>query len=168
MAKPHLTNAAYYDRYIQLVTEDDLALAFKNRSAAMAAFLNTLPEAKADFAYAPGKWTIKQLLQHMVDAERIFAYRALAFARHDVTPLPGFEEDDYAKAAGVSGRSIINIAAELMSVRHANQLLFASFAEEDLQQVGTASNNPMSAASAGWVILGHFEHHKAILLERYL
>ena len=168
MAKTDLVNAPYYDKYIQLIAGDDLRAAFALQSATMNSFLGSLAEAKGDHAYAPGKWTVKQLIQHLIDAERVFAYRAVRFARRDSTPLAGFEEDDYAAVANVKERSIADLTAEFHCVRDSTEKLFASFTTDDLRQSGIASNHAISVTSLGWVILGHYEHHKQILMERYL
>jgi uncharacterized damage-inducible protein DinB len=168
MAKEHLLNASYYDKYIELISEDNVGAALANRGPAAAAFLQSVPQAKANHSYAPGKWTVKQLLQHLCDTERVFAYRALRFARRDATPLAGFEENDYAVAADVSRRSVADLAAEFMAVRHATEALFSAFSESELRQSGSANGHKISVASIAWVILGHFEHHKQVLLDRYL
>ena len=166
--EPLLVHAEYYDRYVKRVKSDDLVAAFQQQRFGVTRFFDSLPNSKADYAYAAGKWTVKQLVQHLTDAERIFAYRALTFARGDEAILPGFEEDDYAVAGDVTGRSLQNIIEEFVAVRKTTELLFASFTKEALSRTGVASGNEISVASAGWVILGHFDHHKSILLERYL
>jgi uncharacterized damage-inducible protein DinB len=167
MAKNFLIHAPVYGKYIDLVKLDDLQPAFAAQSVQMRDFLAGVPESRGSHAYAEGKWTVKQLLQHMADCERVFAYRALRFARRDQTPLPGFEENDWA-AAACTNRSVQEIAAELLSIRRSSELLFGSFSEADLQRTGVANGHPVSVASIGWIILGHFDHHRNILQERYL
>ena len=131
-------------------------------------FVQNIPLDKFDYRYAEGKWTIKEILQHLIDAERIFAYRALRFARNDKTPLPGFDENDYAAEAYADKRSIQELLTELAVVRQATQSLFKSFSQEELLRKGSASNNPVSVRALGFVIIGHQNHHERIFQERYL
>lgn len=131
-------------------------------------FVQNIPMNKFDYRYAEGKWTIKEILQHLIDAERIFAYRALRFARNDKTPLPGFDENDYAAEAHADKRSIQELLTELAVVRQATQSLFKSFSQEELLRKGSASNNPVSVRALGFVIIGHQNHHERIFQERYL
>ena len=119
-------------------------------------------------SYAEGKWTIKEMLLHITDAERIFCYRALCFARNEKINLPGFEENNYAAGSHANERSWKNLVEEFLAVRSATELLFSSFSEAALQTIGTANHNPTSVASIGFITLGHFYHHKKILEERYL
>ena len=130
-------------------------------------FVQNLPMDKFDYRYAEGKWTIKDIIQHTIDAERVFAYRALRFARNDKTQLPGYEEDDYAKEANGNNRSIMDLLTEFSAVRHATLLLFKSFNEEQLLQIGYANNHPMSVRALGFVIIGHQNHHQRVFEERY-
>ncbi len=131
-------------------------------------FVQNIPLDKFDYRYAEGKWTIKDIIQHLIDAERIFAYRALRFARNDKTALPGFEENDYVDEAHANQRSIQDLLTELLIVRQATLSLFKSFSGEELLHIGTASNNPMSVRALGFVIIGHQNHHQRIFQERYL
>ena len=131
-------------------------------------FVQNIPMDKFDYRYAEGKWTIKEILQHLIDAERIFAYRALRFARNDKTPLPGFDENDYAAEAHADKRSIQELLTELAVVRQATLSLFKSFSQEELLRKGIASNNPVSVRALGFVIIGHQNHHERIFQERYL
>jgi hypothetical protein len=123
---------------------------------------------KADFAYADGKWTIREMLCHVMDAERIFCYRALRFARNDKTPLSSFEENDYAPQANASGRSLQKIASEMVHLRASTIDLFESFTPEMLVRKGTASGKEISVVAIGFIVAGHETHHRKILLERYL
>jgi len=131
-------------------------------------FVQEIPLDKHEFRYAEGKWTIKQIILHLMDAERIFAYRALRFARNDKTALPGFEENDYAAIAPAEERSIMSLLTEFSAIRHANILMFKSFSEVELLRIGTASENEMSVRALGFVIIGHQNHHQRIFEERYL
>ncbi|MBP1224558.1 DinB family protein [Flavobacterium sp. 1355] len=131
-------------------------------------FVQNIPMDKFDYRYAEGKWTIKDIIQHIIDTERIFAYRALRFSRFDKTPLPSFEENDYANNTNSNGRSIQELLTELSAVRHSTLLFYKSLSEEQLKAIGTASNNPISVRALGFVIIGHQKHHQKIFEERYL
>ncbi len=131
-------------------------------------FVQEIPLDKYDYQYAEGKWTIKDILQHLIDCERIFAYRALRFARKDFTPLPGFDEDDFAIVAEGSNRSIRDLLTELAIVREATLCLFRTFSDEVLLRKGMASGNEMSVRALGFIIVGHQNHHQRIFEERYL
>ena len=169
MPKP-LTGShpSYFDRYISLVPEDDLQTAFKNQLPVITALLNSISEEKSGHAYAPGKWTIKELLLHMTDTERIFAYRSLCFARKETASLPGFDENLYAENSHAHTRSWADLVNEFLLVRKTTEILFSSFTEEALYNTGTANNNPSTALSMGFTAIGHVYHHKKILEERYL
>lgn len=127
-----------------------------------------IPESKGDYRYEPGKWSIKELLCHLMDAERIFAYRALRFARNDKTPLSGFEENDYAPQANAHSRSLVQLGEEMKRLRASTIDLFRSFTPEMIQRTGTSNNTELSALSLGYIIAGHDLHHRKIILERYL
>jgi uncharacterized damage-inducible protein DinB len=160
--------AAFYHHYISLVAEDDLTMAFAKNEREMEAFLTTLPEAKASYAYADGKWTVKQLLQHMIDTERIFAFRALWFARKHPAPLDGFDENEFAAVATAAGRSLSSLITEFLQLRKSTVQLFESFTAGELQQTGLANKNSVTVNALGFIIIGHFLHHRNILTERYL
>jgi len=131
-------------------------------------FVQNIPMDKFDYRYAEGKWTIKDIILHLIDAERIFAYRALRFARNDKTALPGFDENDYVDEAHADKRSLQDLLTELLIVRQGTLALFKSFSEEELLRIGTASNNPISVRALGFTIIGHQNHHQRIFQERYL
>ncbi len=161
--------ASYYGNYISQVSEEYTLIEELEISLhRFIKFVQDIPMDKFDYRYAEGKWTIKDIIQHLIDAERIFAYRALCFARKDVTELPGFEENDYVNEANANNRSIMELLTELSVVRHATLLLFKSFNEAQLLRSGIASNNPMSARAIGFVIIGHQNHHQKVFEERYL
>lgn len=169
MGRPDLSRVPeWYHGYINKVKEDDLSAAFKNQSAGFLKFLEELPVEKRDYRYADGKWTVKEVLQHIIDAERIFAYRALRFARKDTTPLPGFDENEYAKNAIVANRNWIDMIEEFRSLRQSTELMFASFSEEELESSGIASQKPVYVLEIGFIIIGHAAHHRDIIKERYL
>ncbi|MDQ6610732.1 MAG: DinB family protein [Bacteroidota bacterium] len=169
MSKPDLSTVpAWYHNYINLVLEEDAKSAIKKNSDIAIAFLQSIPEEKWDYRYAEGKWSIKELVQHLIDTERIFAYRALTFARGDKTGLPGFEENEYAAASKAGRRTKESLIDELKVVRLATEMLFHSFDEEQLKLMGTANNNPISVNTIGFIIPGHLKHHINVLKERYL
>lgn len=131
-------------------------------------FIQDIPLDKHDYAYAEGKWTIKDIIQHLIDCERIFSYRALCFARNDKNSFPGFEENNYAKEAKGNNRTLMGLLTELSAVRHATLLLFKDFSDEELVRTGTASNVSISVRAVGFIIIGHQNHHQKIFEERYL
>jgi uncharacterized damage-inducible protein DinB len=131
-------------------------------------FVQNIPLDKFDYSYAEGKWTIKEIIQHVIDTERIFAYRALRISRNDKTPLPGFEENEYAVNTDAKKRSIQDLLTEFSAVRHSNLLMFKSFSDEQLARIGTASENTISVRAIGFIIIGHQKHHQKVFEERYL
>jgi hypothetical protein len=169
MPKPSpSSHPAYFQRYIDQVPEEDLHDAFRNQFPVMKAFLDSISEEQAVYAYAAGKWTLKEVLQHITDTERIFNYRALCMARNEQASLPGFDENEYAAQSFANSRTWKSLAEELLAVRHATELLFGSFNPEALDRTGTSNNNLISVASFGFMIPGHFYHHKRVIEERYL
>ena len=161
--------AAFYATYINQVSEEFTLIEELEISLhRLIKFVQDIPMDKFDYRYAEGKWTIKDILQHLIDAERIFTYRALRFARNDKTDLPGFEENDYVNAANADDRTIMQLLTEMSAVRHATLLLFKTFSDEQLLQMGTANKNPISVRALGFVIIGHQNHHQRVFQERYL
>ena len=161
--------AAFYSSYISQVS-DEFSLLEELEIAVhrLRNFVQNIPMDKYDYQYEVGKWTIKDILQHLIDCERIFNYRALRFARKDKTSLPGFDEDDFANAAEGSKRSIRDLLTELAIVRESTLCLFRAFSDEVLLQKGTASGSEMSVRALGFIIIGHQNHHQRIFEERYL
>ena len=131
-------------------------------------FVQNIPMDKFDYRYAEGKWTIKEIIQHIMDTERIFAYRALRISRNDTTPLPGFEENDFAKNTPANTRTIQDLLTEFSAVRHSNLLLYKSFTEEQLTRTGTVSDAAVSVRAIGFILIGHQKHHQKVFEERYL
>lgn len=169
MTRPDLPSVPqFYKRYVEHVKDMDVLEALRESNKATLDLIRSVPESKGEFRYEPGKWSIKELLCHMMDAERIFAYRALRFSRNDKTPLHGFEENDYAPLANAHSRSIAAIAGEMERLREVNIDLFKSFTPEMLQHVGNASNVDFSVLHLGYIIAGHESHHRQVLKERYL
>jgi hypothetical protein len=158
---------AYYEPYVSRVTETDLLEAMAKQSETTAALLASISERDAARAYAPGKWTIKQVVGHMGDAERVFSYRALRFARTDTTPLPGFEEKLYADAAASDARTLADLAAELLAIRRSTLALFRGFEAAAWTRRGTANDKPVSVRALAYIILGHERHHLGVLRDRY-
>lgn len=168
MPRPDLSTVpSFYHRYIDLVAEDELMPALKQHQVSLISLLGELAPEKWDYAYAPGKWTVKEVVQHIIDAERIFCYRALCFARRDATPLPGFDENTYAAASEASRRTPEELIEELVTVQKSSAQLFASFGKDQLEQRGVANNNPISVRAIGFIVAGHVLHHKKVLQERY-
>ncbi|RYY40800.1 MAG: DinB family protein [Chitinophagaceae bacterium] len=158
----------FYHRYVQQVAHLPLNEALAHRRNVILPLLRSLPQHKWDFAYAPGKWTIKELVLHLADTERVFGYRALTFARKGNTPLPGFDEDTFAAHSEASRRSSESLLEELDSVLHSSDTLFASFSPAQLERSGVANNNEIFVSDIGYVLAGHIMHHKSVLGERYL
>lgn len=158
----------YYSGYIRILEDADLLPALKKGKKEFLDFVEGVPETKLDFAYAEGKWTVSEVLIHLIDAERIFQYRAFRFARNDKTALPGFEQDNYVMESKSNERKREDIMEEFESVRESTLRLFSSFNEDALQRLGTASNAEMSVRALGFVICGHQMHHLKIIQERYL
>lgn len=131
-------------------------------------FVQNIPMDKFDYRYAEGKWTIKEIIQHIIDTERIFSYRALRISRNDKIPLPGFEENDYVNNTNAKDRNLQGLLTELSAVRHATLLLFKSFSEEQLTRIGIVSENEVSVRAIGFIIIGHQKHHQKVFEERYL
>lgn len=159
---------AYYHKYIKLVSQTNLNDALQQHILDFTSFLQAIPDDKWDYRYAEDKWTIKDLVQHVMDTERIFNYRALCIARKDSNPLPGFNENEYAAAADAVRRTKASLIAELQAVQQATKSLFESFGEEQLQATGIANGKTIYVEGIGYMIVGHTLHHKNILQERYL
>lgn len=160
--------ASFYTPYVSTLKDAILIEELEISVHRLRNFVQDIPLDKYDYSYAPGKWTIKDILQHLIDTERVFNYRALRFARRDLTPLPGFEEDDYAVAAFGSKRSIRDLLTELAIVRESTLCLFKTFDQETLLLKGTASGREMSVRALGFIIIGHQNHHQQIFQDRYL
>jgi hypothetical protein len=158
----------FYKNYVKLVEESDILQALRISGHRTQELIHVIKPGKADFRYADGKWSVREVLCHMIDAERIFAYRALRFARNDKTNLPGFEENDYAPEANAANRSLDKIADEMIHLRAANMDMFEGFSQEMLTRKGKANNNELSVAALGFIMAGHEMHHVNILKERYL
>jgi uncharacterized damage-inducible protein DinB len=160
--------AEYYSQYIKHSGNANLLDVLKESAQALNSLFETISDEKMNYKYAEDKWTIKDMLLHIIDAERVFAYRALRFARADKTNLPGFEHDDYVVVANANGRSKASLLNEYNAQRESTIQLFSNFKDEMLMQIGVASGNPMSVRALGFVTAGHETHHCNIIKERYL
>ena len=159
---------AYFKNYIDQVPDEDLLTGFGNQLPIIQSFLHAITEEKSTYAYDTGKWTLKELLQHVIDTERIFNYRALCIARKETASLPGFDENVYAANSNSNSRPWLTLVYEFMAVRKSTEFLYQSFTEEALAASGLSNNNKVNVNSLGFITLGHFYHHKKIMEERYL
>jgi hypothetical protein len=166
MSQPN-TNTSYFEKYTSLVNEDNLNEAFEQQEATLEEFYNKVSEEKSIYAYAEGKWTLKEMLQHMIDTERIFNYRALAIARKENATLPGFDENNYADNSNANERTWASLVEEMKAVRKATEHMFASFTETMLNNIGKFSSAEGSASMLGFISVGHVYHHIKIAEERY-
>jgi len=158
----------FYKNYVMQVHDKNMLDALRTSGTLTAGLVLAIPEELGQYRYAPGKWSIKELICHMMDAERIFAYRALRFSRKDETPLSGFEENDYAPQANASGRTLKQIADEMERLRATTNDLYNSFTGDMLLRSGSANNTTISVLNLGYIIAGHETHHRTILQQRYL
>lgn len=158
----------YYGKYISLVRGEDLTGILETQIRGSLALLRGISEEKSLHRYAPGKWSIKEVLGHLTDAERIFTYRALRFARNDTTALPGFEQDPYVAAAGSDARPWSEMISEFEHVRRSTILFFRGVTPEAAMRSGMASEARVTVRALGYIIAGHELHHMGMLRERYL
>ena len=162
--------ALFYEPYIQALDNNEKSILenLKDTHIEAVALLKDLPETKQHYRYADGKWTIKELIQHIIDSERVLSYRALSFARRDAKDLAGFEEDDYVKNSNGDTRDYNDLLEEFSAVRNATILLFNSFTNEALQRIGSANGSIISVRALGFIISGHLQHHLTIIKDRYI
>ena len=158
---------AYYSTYIAQVPGDDVLPTLAEPVEGWAPSLRKLTDAQALHRYEPGKWSVKEVLNHIADGERVFAYRALRFARADTTPLPGFDENAWTPIAARDRRPIAELVDELRAVRAASVTLFRSLDAEALTRRGEANGHAITPRALAWIIAGHAIHHQRILRERY-
>ena len=158
----------YYERYITRVPDGDFVELLARHADETLALLRELPDNAADRAYAEGKWTVKEVIGHVCDAERIFAYRLLRIARGDQTPLPGFDENVYTPAGQFGERTLASLLEEFAAVRAATITLVAGLPTNGWLEHGTASDSKVSARAIAYILAGHELHHREILIERYL
>jgi hypothetical protein len=158
---------AYFDRYINLVEDTDVITALEKYGSNFFEKEKTNFEKLGDKVYAPGKWTIKDILQHIIDAERVFAYRALRFARNDKAELHSFDEDSFAANANAKKRTVFDLLGEFDNLRGANILFFKSLDVETMFREGIASGDKISVLALGFTMCGHPIHHMNVIKERY-
>lgn len=162
--------AAFYQGYIDLASakRQPILKMLKAQLNTIDDFLADIPVKKHDFAYADGKWTVKQVLSHLIDTERVMTYRAMRFARNDQTDLPGYNQDAIVANTDIAKYSYEDLVDELVMLRQANLFFFKSLSDEDLKKKGTANGNSVSVGALLFIIYGHIEHHFNILKEKYL
>lgn len=160
--------APFYTRYIEQLPDGDILAFLEKQGEETVKFYHGLGEQHGELRYAPGKWCVKDILGHLIDGERIFAYRALHIARRDAIPLPGFEEDDYARESNASERTIEDLTSEFRAVRAATLALFRSFSPDMWERFGIANNAPIKVSALPFIIAGHTAHHAGIIRERYV
>jgi len=169
MARPDSSeHAPYYGKYIALVPGNNIVGTLDSQGRETAEFLAGVGEQRAAYRYATDKWSVKEVIGHIADSERIFAYRALRIARADQTPIEGFEQDDYVRAAQFDRLSLADLVAELKAVRQATLRLFESLETEAWLRRGVANNNEVSVRAVAYIIAGHELHHCHVLREKYL
>lgn len=167
--RPQTTDfAPHFAKYIMLVPDGDLVEILEAQQRNTRLLLESLTDEQANFRYAPDKWTIKQALGHMNDAERVFSYRLLRIARGDQTPLPGFEQDEYIEPSGAASRKLADLLDEFGAIRRSTIALVRSLDDAAWLRRGTASGNSISALSLALIIVGHERHHQKIFEEKYL
>ena len=160
--------ASFQYRYIQAVTGEDAFKTLRENISVVENFYKNIPAEKLHYRYSEGKWTPIEVLGHIIDTERILAYRALCIARGEKQSLPGFEEEDYVKATNFEKQSLKNLLLQYKAVRKANLMLFKTLTTKELKRIGKANNINYSAGAMAWLITGHELHHLNILKERYL
>ncbi len=159
--------APFYEKYVSLIPGEDIVSTLEAQRVQMAQLLAARSEREGNFRYAPDKWSVKEVIGHVSDAERIFSYRLLRIARGDATPLASFEQDNYIVTGSFGERTLADMAAELAAVRAATMALVQNLPSEGWTRRGTASNNPVSARALAYIIAGHELHHRRILEEKY-
>jgi hypothetical protein len=160
--------AAYYEKYVSLVPGTDILGVLEAQGMLMTQLLGARSEREGNFRYAPDKWTVKEVVGHISDTERIFAYRALRISRNDKTPIEGFEQDDYVKNGGFNDRTLVDLAGEFSQVRGATLALFLGLGGDAWQRRGAANKNEVTVRALAFIIAGHELHHRRILEEKYL
>jgi hypothetical protein len=159
--------APYYERYISLISSNDILTTLDEQRRQMLLLLSCRDDAEGDFRYAPDKWTAKEVLGHVCDTERVFAYRALRIARADATPMEGFEQDDYVRNGPFARRPIADLIGDFIAVRRATLSLLCNLDEADWARRGVANKNEVSVRALAYIAAGHELHHRRILEEKY-
>lgn len=159
--------ASYYRGYVAAAPDGDLGKFLGVQASQVAQCLERVPAGIEGFRYAPGKWSVREVVGHMSDTERVFSYRLLAFARGDAAELPGMDQEVYIAGSRFDERSLASVAAEFAAVRAATIALVESLRPEDADRVGIASGYPVSVRALAWIIAGHAQHHLDVLRDRY-
>ena len=159
---------SFYQTYIEACGKNELLVELKNSLEDTTSFFKSIPINKIEYRYEPGKWTIKELIQHLIDSERILVYRALRFARNDKTELMGYDHDNYVPKSKANGRGYSDLIEEFKTVRQSSIHLYRSFTEDMLLASGIANNNSISVRAIGFVVVGHCNHHVEVIKKRYL
>ncbi|QES89992.1 DinB family protein [Rhizosphaericola mali] len=157
----------FQSAYIDKTRGENIAELIQNHSDELIQFYISIPEEKADYAYAPDKWTVKEVLQHVIDNDRIFSYRMLAFSRGDQNVLPGYEQDDYIRNAQIENKSFLHLKEEFLFNRKSVELLIQSFSDEQLAIIGKIADYQITINTGCYILFGHALHHMVILKERY-
>lgn len=158
----------YYQKYVDLVPEHEVIAALEKQPDELGRLVAGVPEDRGTFAYADGKWTIKEVLSHLIDGERMFAYRVFRIARGDKTPIEGFEQDGYIENSHANRRSFAELLGEFTRLREANVTFFKNLEDGDWVRTGTANEKEISVRALAWIMAGHIRHHIGILGSRYL
>ncbi len=158
----------YFQTYIKLVKEQDVLKAMEEQRHSFPAFFKEIPADKLDYRYEENKWTIKEIIGHLIDCERVMNYRAMCFARNDKTELPGFDEGKYAAISESSNRSLESLLAEFDALRLSSIHLYQSFSEQMFKRTGSANGNVISVKALSFINVGHAMHHQQVISDRYL
>ena len=168
MTRPYLSDfPTFYQGYVDTIESENILETLREQKEKTTSFFEGVPDEKANYVYAEGKWTVKEVLGHMIDSERVFVFRALSFARGEEQPLPGFDENTYVPAGKFGDRSLQSLIDEYASVRQATLTFFNNLRDEDWTKTGIANNGNFTVNSLAYIIAGHNEHHLKILAERY-
>lgn len=158
----------YFETYISKIEGDDIIKVLESQLTEAVILFKSIPNDKGNYCYADGKWSIKELIGHIIDSERVFAYRAMCFARGEKISLPGFEQDDYVKGGNFNKRSLSDLTNEFRLLRESNLVLFKSFGEDELSHMGSANQSKVTVLAILFIIAGHTQHHINVLKEKYL
>lgn len=158
---------SFFSPYIEKVPDGAILDLMDEQTEELGRFFGRLTPEQADYRYAPGKWSVKEILGHLIDGERIFAYRALRFARNDSTDLPGFDQDPYVVAGRFSARSMQSLLDEFLPLRRSDTVLFRSLSEDELNRSGTIDGRSITVHALTYILVGHILHHTEVLREKY-
>ena len=160
--------AAYYAGYVALVPDGDFLMLLEQQGKDTQNLLRPVSEEQSQYRYAADKWSIREVVGHVADSERVFTYRALRFARGDATPLPGYDEKSWGKVSSAHGRTLASLLDDLVTLRAATLSLFRGFTDGEFARSGVANNAPATVRALTYIVAGHERHHVNVLMERYL